>query len=59
MILDRLEVFVALLAGLGILIEKSYQGGRKKIEEVGIPVCSLARIGSLDAGQVDFLPADL
>ncbi|ALC81366.1 MULTISPECIES: xanthine phosphoribosyltransferase [Bacillus] len=45
----------ASLAGIGIVIEKSFQQGRKKLEEQGIKVESLARVNSLTNGIVDFL----
>ena len=46
----------ATVAGLGSMIEKSFQPGRHKLEEQGIHVCSLARIQSMSAGQIEFLP---
>nr|MCR4744217.1 xanthine phosphoribosyltransferase [Lachnospiraceae bacterium] len=45
----------ATVAGIGILIEKSFQPGRKKLEEAGFEVYSLARIKSMKTGQVEFL----
>lgn len=45
----------ATIAGLGVLIEKSFLPGREKIEEQGIPVYALARIGKLDADVIEFL----
>ena len=45
----------ATLAGIGILIEKSFQRGRKRLEEAGYQVYSQARIGKLDAGVIEFL----
>ena len=45
----------ATLAGIGILIEKSFQRGRKRLEEAGYQVYSQARIGRLDAGVIEFL----
>lgn len=48
----------ATVAGLGILIEKSFQPGREKLLEQGIEVFSLARIGTLDENVIEFLPAD-
>lgn len=48
----------ATVAGLGILIEKSFQPGREKLTEQGIDVFSLARIGKLDENLIEFLPAD-
>ena len=48
----------ATLAGIGILIEKSFQKGRKRLEEAGYMVYSQARIGKLDDGVIEFLPED-
>ncbi|HWO74434.1 MAG TPA: xanthine phosphoribosyltransferase [Bacillus sp. (in: firmicutes)] len=41
--------------GIGIVIEKAFQSGRKRLEEQAIRVESLARISSLEAGNVQFL----
>ena len=46
----------ATVAGLGILIEKSFQPGRDKLMEQGIDVYSLARIASLKDGLIAFIP---
>jgi len=46
------------VSGIGILIEKSFQDGRSLLEEMGLRVVSLARISSLENGQVDFLEGD-
>jgi len=43
------------LAGIGIVIEKAFQPGRQALEERGYRVESLARIASLEGGQVRFL----
>lgn len=48
----------ATVAGVGILIEKSFQPGRKKLMEQGTEVYSLARIGKLEKDYIEFLPAD-
>lgn len=45
----------ATVAGIGILIEKSFQPGRQKLEEQGFHVYSLARISSLSDGKIEFL----
>lgn len=47
------------IAGVGIVIEKSFQTGRGLVEAKGIPVLSLARIAGFEAGQVKFTEADL
>lgn len=48
----------ATVVGVGIVIEKSFQEGRKLIEELGVPVVSLARVASLTDGKVTFIEAD-
>ncbi|TWI57604.1 xanthine phosphoribosyltransferase [Pseudomonas duriflava] len=45
----------ASIAGLGIVIEKSFQAGRQELESQGYRVESLARVQSLEGGQVTFL----
>lgn len=45
----------ATIAGLGILIEKSFQPGREKLEEQGIYVYSLARISKLAENVIEFI----
>ncbi len=45
----------ATVAGLGVLIEKSFQPGREKLESLGLDVYALARIKSLEGGKVTFL----
>ena len=41
--------------GAGIVIEKSWQKGRKMLEEQGVEIYSLARIKELDEGRIEFL----
>ena len=48
----------ATVAGLGILIEKSFQPGRGKLEEQGIHVYSLARIGKMAKDYIEFIPEE-
>lgn len=45
----------ATLAGIGILIEKSFQKGRTRLEESGYYVYSQARIARLDTGVIEFV----
>ncbi|MBD1598466.1 xanthine phosphoribosyltransferase [Pseudomonas typographi] len=45
----------ATLAGLGIVIEKSFQAGRAELDAQGYRVESLARVSSLASGRVTFL----
>lgn len=44
--------------GIGIVIEKSFQDGRNLLEEMGMRVVSLARIASLEDGEVGFFEGD-
>ena len=45
----------ASICGIGIVIEKSFQDGRKRLDELGIPVCSLARIKHMSSNTIEFL----
>lgn len=45
----------ATVAGIGILIEKSFQPGHEKLVEQGFDVYALARIRHMDAGVIEFL----
>lgn len=45
----------AVVAGVGIVIEKSFQPGRDKLIEKGYRVESLARIAKLEAGKIRFV----
>jgi xanthine phosphoribosyltransferase len=45
----------ATVVGFGIVIEKSFQKGRELLQEKGFRVESLARIGSLEEGKVQFI----
>lgn len=45
----------ASIAGLGIVIEKSFQAGRRELENAGYRVESLARVQALRDGQVFFI----
>jgi xanthine phosphoribosyltransferase len=44
----------ATLIGVGALIEKSFEGGRKALETLGVPVESLACIRSMDGENIEF-----
>ncbi len=48
----------ATVAGIGILIEKSFQPGRQKLEEQGFEVYSLARIAGLGKDTIEFIPEE-
>lgn len=45
----------ATIAGVGILIKKSFQPGYEKLTEQGIDVYSLARIAKLGEGVIEFV----
>lgn len=38
--------------GIGIVVEKSFQQGRKRLEEAGLKVSSLCQVASLQGNQV-------
>lgn len=44
----------ATVAGVGILIEKTFQPGRHKLQEQGFDVYSLARVSKLDHEVIEF-----
>lgn len=48
----------AAVAGVGIVIEKSFQDGRALLEAQGVPVTSLARIQEFKDGSIIFAEAD-
>ena len=54
-LIDLIGQAGASIAGLGIVIEKSFQDGRALLESEGYRVESLARVKSLAGGQVEFL----
>ena len=43
------------VAGIGIVIEKSFQDGRKKLEDLGLVIYSLARISKISSTSIEFL----
>ncbi|MCR4707007.1 MAG: xanthine phosphoribosyltransferase [Clostridiales bacterium] len=45
----------ATLAGVGIVIEKSFQKGPERLREAGIDLYSLARIRSMADGKIEFM----
>ena len=49
------EMAGAKVAGIGIVIEKSFQPGRSILNEKGYDVYSLARIAKLDKGLIEFI----
>lgn len=53
-----LETAGATVAGIGILIEKSFQPGRKKLNDKGFEVYSLARVSKLGRDLIEFIPEE-
>jgi xanthine phosphoribosyltransferase len=54
-LIDLIRQAGASVAGIGIVIEKSFQEGRSLLESEGYRIESLARVASLADGQVTFL----
>ncbi|MED3328818.1 xanthine phosphoribosyltransferase [Bacillus thuringiensis] len=54
-LMSLVEQAGASIAGIGIVIEKAFQDGGKKLREQGVRVESLAEIASLDNGTVAFV----
>ncbi|NLV98612.1 MAG: xanthine phosphoribosyltransferase [Clostridiaceae bacterium] len=57
-LIDLVESAQASIAGIGIAIEKSFQEGPALIRAGGYNLCSLAKIASLENGEITFAPAD-
>jgi len=57
-LIEILEQAGAEVKGVGIVIEKSFQDGRAVLENMGVPVTSLARVASIADGTITFLEAD-
>ena len=57
-LIDLIHQANAEVIGVGIVIEKSFQTGRRLLEETGVTVTSLARIKEFKDGQVVFMEAD-
>jgi len=49
------EMAGAEVAGIGIVIEKSFQSGHQKLKDKGYDVYSLARLSKLGIGNVEFV----
>lgn len=45
----------ATIVGIASVIEKEFEGGREKVDHLGVPVLSLARIKSFDNDQINFV----
>ncbi|HEM3488094.1 TPA: xanthine phosphoribosyltransferase [Streptococcus suis] len=58
-LIDIIQQSGAQVAGVGIIIEKSFQDGRQLLLDAGVPVTSLARIEKFQDGQVVFAAADI
>ncbi len=58
-LVEIVEQAGAKVEAVGIVIEKSFQDGRRLLEETGIPVFSLARLERFENGKVVFKEADL
>ncbi|MCL6627700.1 xanthine phosphoribosyltransferase [Alicyclobacillus shizuokensis] len=43
------------LVGVGVVIEKSFQEGRRQLDALGVPVCALARILRMGTDGIEFL----
>ncbi len=44
----------AIIVGIGVLIEKTFEGGRAALAHLGVPIISLARIRSMEGDQILF-----
>ncbi|MFP7298068.1 xanthine phosphoribosyltransferase [Neobacillus niacini] len=53
-LVEMVQQAKAAIAGIGIVIEKSFQPGAQKLKNKGLRVESLARIASLSNGEVTF-----
>ena len=54
-LIDITKQIGANIAGVGIVIEKAFQNGRKYVEEENIPILSLVRIESLEDNKIKLL----
>lgn len=54
-LIDLIGQAGASIAGIGVVIEKSFQAGRAELDRQGFRVESLARVASLEGGRVSFL----
>ncbi len=46
------------IVGIGALIEKTFEGGRKALSSLGVPIESLVQIVSMSGGQIIFAPEE-
>ncbi|WEG18180.1 xanthine phosphoribosyltransferase [Alkalihalophilus pseudofirmus] len=54
-LIEIVEQAGASVAGIGIVIEKSFQEGRKKLDDAGYRVEALARLHDLNEGKITFV----
>ncbi|WP_252312375.1 xanthine phosphoribosyltransferase [Sinobaca sp. H24] len=57
-LIEIVEKAEAVVAGVGIVIEKSFQPGREQLINSGYRVESLARVASLENGRVTFVESE-
>ncbi|HEY0221656.1 xanthine phosphoribosyltransferase [Lactovum miscens] len=57
-LVDIIQQAQSNIAGVGIVIEKSFQDGRKLLQDKGLQVTALTRIGKFENRQINFLEAD-
>jgi len=48
------EIAGARIIGIGVLIEKAFEGGRKALEELNVPIESLAPIKAMEGDEIIF-----
>lgn len=53
--INIIENVGANVAGIGIIIEKSFQPGRQKLEALGYDIYSLARIKNMSEGKIEYI----
>lgn len=49
---DVISQCSATLCGIGCVIEKEFEGGRKHLEHLGVPIVTLAKIESMDGDDI-------
>ncbi|MDO5457329.1 MAG: xanthine phosphoribosyltransferase [Atopococcus tabaci] len=54
-LIDLVKQAGAKVAGVGICVEKSFQGGREELEKMDVDVYSISRIASLKSNEVTFV----
>ena len=52
---EIVEQAQAKTVGVGIVIEKSFQPGRERLEQAGLTVSSLCKVASLKGNEVTFV----